>query len=72
MYSQKDRNLTKKVFFFLPVLLVLPFIMVFDSLIYFVTKPSCLSCNTLPDFLKTASLSVFLLTNAGYKLQGKK
>ncbi|OGK10422.1 hypothetical protein A2767_06535 [Candidatus Roizmanbacteria bacterium RIFCSPHIGHO2_01_FULL_35_10] len=72
MYSQKYQKSLKKAFFFLPILLVLPFVIAFDSLIYFITKPSCLSCNTLPEFLKTASLSIFLLTNAGYKLAGKK
>ncbi|OGK23980.1 hypothetical protein A2954_07440 [Candidatus Roizmanbacteria bacterium RIFCSPLOWO2_01_FULL_37_12] len=69
MYLQKSGNLLKKAIFFLPILLILPIVIAFDSLIYFITKPSCLSCNTLPDFLRTASLSVFLLTNAGYKLK---
>lgn len=55
----------------IPVFLVLPLVVVFDSLVYFITKPSCLSCNTLPNFLQTASLSMYLLTTLGYKFLKK-
>lgn len=55
----------------IPVFLVLPLIVIFDTLIYFITKPSCLSCNTLPNFLQTASLSTHLLTTIGYKFINK-
>lgn len=63
MYFKKFEFSPKKLVFFLPILLILPFVMAFDSLIYFITRPSCMSCNTLPEFLKTASLSVALIGN---------
>lgn len=51
------------------IMLVVPFSFIFDVLQYFITRPSCLTCNTLPDFLRTGSLTFFLLTSAGYKLK---
>lgn len=69
MYPQKGENIPKKILLFLPILLILPFVIAFDSLMYFITRPSCLNCGNLVEFLKTASLSVFLLGNAGYKLK---
>ena len=71
MYFQKYRNLLKKAVFFLPILLILPFILAFDTLVYFITRPACLSCGNLLEFLKTASLTVFLLGGVGYKLKKK-
>jgi len=71
MYRQKGENLLKKLLFFLPILLILPFVIAFDSLIYFITRPSCLTCGNLVEFLKTASLTVFLLGSVGYKLRKK-
>ncbi|OGK23679.1 hypothetical protein A3A46_02020 [Candidatus Roizmanbacteria bacterium RIFCSPLOWO2_01_FULL_37_13] len=72
MYSQKYRNLLKKAVFFLPILLILPFVFAFDTLIYFITRPACLSCGNLIEFLKTASLSVALIGGVfGYKLKKK-
>lgn len=63
---------TKKILLFLPILLVLPFVIAFDSISYFLTRPSCLTCGNLLEFLKSASLTVFLLTGVGYQLKGKK
>lgn len=73
MYLQKRENLIKKALLFLPVLLVLPFVIAFDSLTYFITRPSCLSCGNLVEFLKSASLTTFLISGiAGYKLKKEK
>lgn len=67
MYVPKKSNLLKKALLFLPVLLVLPFIAVFDTLIYFITRPACLNCGNLVEFLKTSSLSISLIsTTLGY------
>jgi hypothetical protein len=68
----QDTNKTStKLLRSLPIFLVLPFVALFDTLIFFITKPSCLTCSTLPDFLQTASLSMFLLTSIGYKFVKK-
>ena len=72
MYFQKYRNLLKKAVFFLPILLILPFILAFDTLVYFITRPACLSCGNLLEFLKSASLSVGLIGGYfGYKFKRK-
>ncbi|OGK15346.1 hypothetical protein A2774_03370 [Candidatus Roizmanbacteria bacterium RIFCSPHIGHO2_01_FULL_39_12c] len=72
MYSKKRGDFPKKALLFLPTLLILPIVILFDSLMYMITRPSCMSCGSLTEFLKTASLSVFLLANTGYKFQTKK
>ena len=72
MYFQKYRGLLKKAVFFLPILLILPFILAFDALVYFITRPACLNCGNLLEFLKSASLTVFLLGGVGYKFRQKK
>ncbi|OGK18097.1 hypothetical protein A2866_03140 [Candidatus Roizmanbacteria bacterium RIFCSPHIGHO2_01_FULL_39_8] len=70
MYYPKARVLLKKALFFLPILLILPFIIIFDSLVYFITRPSCLTCGNLLEFLKTGSLSISLIGGViGYKLK---
>jgi len=71
MYFQKKRDLLKKAVFFLPMLLILPFILAFDALVYFITRPACLNCGNLLEFLKSASLTVFLLGGVGYKYKKK-
>ncbi len=72
MYFQKRQNLLKKIIFFLPLILVLPFVVIFDTLVYFITRPACLNCGNLVEFLKSASLSVFLLGGViGYKFKKK-
>jgi len=69
MYFQKFRKFAKKTLFLLPVLLILPFVVIFDSLVYFITRPACLNCGNLLEFLKSASLTIFLLGGIGYKLK---
>lgn len=72
MYTQGKNNSIKRLFFILPVLLLVPFLVLFDSLIYFITRPSCLNCGNLIEFLKGASLTVFMLGNIGYQLKSRK
>lgn len=72
MYSPERQSLTKKLLFTFPFLVVLPLILVFDSIIYFITRPSCFNCSNLVEFLKNGSLTVFLIGNVGYQLKGKK
>jgi len=63
----------RKYLLFLPLVLVLPVTLLFDTIIYWTTRPTCLQCGNLLEFLKGASLSVFLVGNVvGYKLKGKK
>lgn len=45
----------------IPVLLLtllLPFMLTFDSVMYFVTRPTCLNCGSLGEYVRTSSLSV--------------
>lgn len=73
MYTQdRMKNQKNKILLILPVLLILPLVIAFDSLYYLITRPSCLNCGNLLEFLKGASLTVFLLGNLGYKLKNKK
>lgn len=73
MYLKKYPFSLKKTFLFLPIILILPFIVIFDSLIYFITRPSCLTCWNLVEFLKTASLTTFILSSQmGYKFKNTK
>ncbi len=66
---QDKKNIFSKVLLSLPVFMVIPIVAIFDCIIYFVTRPACLTCNTLPEFLQTASLTVFLLSGIGYTLK---
>jgi len=61
----------KKKLLSLTIFLLIPFIIIFDSLVYFLTRPACLNCGNLIEFLKNASLTVFLLGGVGYKLRSK-
>lgn len=73
MYTQKiANNRPKRPFLLLGILLLVPFLLIFDSLVYFITRPACLNCGNLVEFLKEASLTVFLLGGAGYQLKNKK
>ncbi len=69
MQSQ-DKKVNHKLFI-LPILLIIPAVFIFDLLVYLITRPTCLACGNLLEFMKTASLTVFLLTNAGYHLTDK-
>jgi hypothetical protein len=63
----------RRLLFILPLVLILPATLLFDTLIYWTTRPTCLQCGNLLEFLKGASLSVFLVANVvGYKLKKKK
>lgn len=73
MYTQnKMKTKNNRLILILPLLLILPIIITFDILYYFLTKPACLSCANVLEFLKGASLTVFLLGSVGYKLNRKK
>lgn len=61
MYAQDKNSTLKRLFLFLPALLVIPFLVVFDTLVYFITRPSCLSCGNVIEFLKGASLTVYFI-----------
>jgi uncharacterized membrane protein len=62
----------KKYFLAVPLLFILPIIITYDVVIYFLTKPACLNCGNVIEFLKSASLTIFLLGGIGYKLKKKK
>lgn len=62
----------KKIFVALGIFLIIPVIIVFDSLVYFLTRPACLNCGNLIEFLKNASLTVFLLAGLGYQWKKNK
>ncbi len=63
----------KKFLLFVPVLIILPLVIIFDTLLYFITRPACLNCGNLVEFLKNASLSVALIGSVvGYKLKREK
>ncbi|MBI4008938.1 hypothetical protein HY357_01780 [Candidatus Roizmanbacteria bacterium] len=61
----------KRFLLFVPILLLLPVIVVFDTLMYFITRPACLNCGNLVEFLKSSSLTIFILGGIGYKLKGR-
>lgn len=70
--ANRDRNALKKLLLTVPVFLILPLIIAFDSLIYLFTRPACLNCGNLLEFLKNASLTVFILSSVGYQLGKRK
>jgi hypothetical protein len=70
--SIMQKNVLSKISPNIFVIFLVPFVIIFDAIVYFVSRPSCLTCNTLPEFLRTASLTVFLLTTAGYKFKKNK
>lgn len=41
--------------------LLLPFLLAFDSVMYFVTRPTCLNCGSLGEYVRTSSLSVGMI-----------
>ncbi len=43
------------------VVAVLPFALSFDSLMYWLTRPSCLNCGSLVGFLQTNSLTAGMI-----------
>lgn len=65
-----------------PVLIILalmPVLLAFDSIMYWVTRPTCLNCGSLTGFLQNGSLSVFVVSNyigelgiGGYSFGKKK
>lgn len=66
---------TQKVHHFLllaiPVLLLallLPFMLTFDSVMYFVTRPTCLNCGSLGEYVRTSSLSVGVIAGMASQL----
>lgn len=69
MHCQDKKNHNKVLI--LPIFLVIPLVLIFDVLLYFITRPTCLQCTNVIEFLKTGSLTVFLLGNIGYNLRKK-
>lgn len=45
------------------ILMLLPFLLAFDSVMYWVARPSCLNCGSLSGFLQSSSLSVFVVSS---------
>ena len=73
MYGHdKSRFNLKNFILIIPVLLVVPLLVLFDTVFYFITRPSCLSCGNLLEFLKGTSLTVAVLTVTGYSFRKKK
>ncbi len=56
----------------LVVIILIPFIIVFDSLFYFITRPSCLNCGSIVEFLRSSSLTVMFLGSLGYQFKKTK
>ncbi|MBI3620012.1 hypothetical protein HY214_02610 [Candidatus Roizmanbacteria bacterium] len=57
---------------FLLALLAAPVLLAYDTLWYFITRPPCLTCQNLLEFLKSVSLTVAVLGSVGYQLRRKK
>jgi hypothetical protein len=70
--QNQDKKVNKNKLLILPLIAVLPAILIFDVIIYFVTRPTCLACGNLLEFIKTGSLTVFLLGGIGYQFRQKK
>ncbi len=52
---------------------LLPFLLSYDSIIYFLTRPTCLNCGSLVGFIQSHSLTAFMLTSlGGYTFLHKK
>lgn len=51
--------------------LLLPFLLAFDSIMYWITRPTCLNCGSLGEYVRTSSLSAVMigsmLSNAGQR-----
>jgi len=62
----------KKVLLTVLMMSIIPFIIIYDSLFYLMTRPSCLNCGNLIEFLRNSSLTVLMISSVGYKLSGKK
>lgn len=70
--QNQDKKVNKNKLFILPIVLIIPAVFLFDLLIYLFTRPTCLQCGNLLEFMKTGSLTIFLLTSVGYQLTNKK
>ncbi|OGK57087.1 hypothetical protein A3J15_03675 [Candidatus Roizmanbacteria bacterium RIFCSPLOWO2_02_FULL_38_10] len=62
----------KKILLTVLIISLIPFIIVYDSLFYLMTRPSCLNCGNLIEFLRNSSLTIMLLSGVGYKLNKNK
>jgi hypothetical protein len=45
------------------IVALLPFMLTFDTLVYWLTRPSCLNCGSLGSFLQNNSLSFAMVSN---------
>lgn len=65
----------KKIFFMIVPLLIfsllLPFLLAFDSIMYWVTRPTCLNCGSIADYLRTSSLSAGMAVGVVGSLGGE-
>lgn len=41
--------------------LLLPFLLAFDSIMYWITRPTCLNCGSLGEYVRTSSLSAVMI-----------
>jgi hypothetical protein len=41
--------------------LLLPFLLAFDSIMYMVTRPTCLNCGSLAEYVRNSSLSAVMV-----------
>lgn len=61
------------------ILALMPLMLAYDSVMYWVTRPSCLNCGSLGSFLQNGSLSVMMVSKyigelgfGGYSFGKKK
>lgn len=62
------RSISRLGFALVPLLflvLILPISFTFDSLNYWMTRPTCLNCGSLVEYLKTSSLSAAMVAAVG-------
>lgn len=63
----------------LVILVLLPVLLSFDTIMYWVGRPTCLNCGSLPEFLQNSSLTFHVVSTyvgelniLGYKFGSKK
>ncbi len=58
----------------IPVLLLallLPFLLAFDSVMYMITRPTCLNCGSLGEYVRSSSLSARIIAGMATQLGQK-
>jgi hypothetical protein len=73
------RTLFAKFFPLILIVALLPVLVAYDSVMYWLTRPSCLNCGSLGSFLQNGSLSVMMVSTyvgeiglGGYRFGKKK